>query len=119
MISLGAKAEKIAKEPMKKGAINVDSDAPTCVGINVRRGIEGNTHENSPLLCAGMGVIGTATGVIGWTPSPEDDHDTSTTPMVSLSSGKIFHVDTVRLLLEWGADVNLAGERGMFLVTLS
>jgi hypothetical protein len=103
MLSLGEKAEKIKTEPKQKGAIVVDSDAPACVGIDVRRGMEGNTSENSALLCAAMGVNGTATGVMGW---PHEKMD------VSLSSGKIFHVDTVRLLLEWGADVNLAGERG-------
>lgn len=109
MLSLGEKAESIKSAPKKKGAIEVDSDAPECVGINVRRGVEGNTSENTPLLCAAMGVSGTATSVYGW-PSKRED--------VSLSSGTIFHVDTVRLLLLWGADVNIAGERGITLLHL-
>jgi len=109
MLSLGEKAESIKSAPKTKGAIQVDSDAPECVGINVRRGVEGNTSENTPLLCAAMGVNGTATSVYGW-PSERES--------VSLSSGTIFHVDTVRLLLLWGADVNMAGERGITLLHL-
>jgi len=37
---------------------------------------------------------------------------------VVLSNGAVFHVSTVRLLLEWGADWNLTGEHGVTLLHL-
>jgi hypothetical protein len=37
---------------------------------------------------------------------------------VVLSNGCVFHVETVRLLLAWGADWNIAGEHGVTLLHL-
>ena len=44
-----------------------ESEVPECVGINVRRGVEGNTAENPPLLCAALGMPrGSAEGDVGF-----------------------------------------------------
>lgn len=73
----------LCSAPTGKPEKEEDDDAPRCVGVNVRRGVEGNTTENTALMCAALGMPkGTAAGVSGWkerkkrpAPPKEDDED--------------------------------------------